>query len=435
MDIEQPSLAVNWHESSHVGLMQDETKRKLNPTVLVLLETYLPGYKAGGPIRSIANIVRALGDEFKFRIVTLDRDHGETVPYPNIHTGTWTSLDGVPILYLSPGLRGLLSMCSLLRSVKRDHVLYLNSVFARRSSLVPLFMCWLRLCRPRRIVLAPRGEFMPGALSIKPLRKRLFIRAARWSGLFRGVLWNATSELEREEIMRRFPTSTAIDLSAGSVAGALRHEQVQRSLITNVPEIAFPELIAPTRPRKVSGRLTILFLARIARIKNLSAALQAVAGLSGDIVFDIYGPQEDNAYWRECLQRIDRLPANIRVRYCGAVEHNRTSGIFGRYDVFLLPTCGESFGHVIYEALSAGCPVLISDRTPWHGLEAEGAGWELPLEEPGRFRTMLQWFVEADEQVYCKFAQNAHNYLRRRLPDPTTIDAHRQLFRLAAAKG
>ena len=46
------------------------------PIILSFAGHYLPGYKAGGPIRSIANMVDQLGDEFDFRIVAGDRDLG-----------------------------------------------------------------------------------------------------------------------------------------------------------------------------------------------------------------------------------------------------------------------------------------------------------------------------------------------------------------------
>ena len=46
-------------------------------TILSSVGYYLPGYKAGGPIRTLANMVDRLGDEFQFKIVTLDRDFGD----------------------------------------------------------------------------------------------------------------------------------------------------------------------------------------------------------------------------------------------------------------------------------------------------------------------------------------------------------------------
>jgi glycosyltransferase involved in cell wall biosynthesis len=45
-----------------------------------------------------------------------------------------------------------------------------------------------------------------------------------------------------------------------------------------------------------------------------------------------------------------------------------------------LPSRGENFGHIVPEAWAAGCPVLVSDRTPWRNLAQQGVGWDLPLE-------------------------------------------------------
>ena len=49
--------------------------------ILTFVDYYLPGYKAGGPIRTIANMVSQLGGEFEFLIVTRERDFLDTVPY------------------------------------------------------------------------------------------------------------------------------------------------------------------------------------------------------------------------------------------------------------------------------------------------------------------------------------------------------------------
>jgi len=48
------------------------------------------------------------------------------------------------------------------------------------------------------------------------------------------------------------------------------------------------------------------------------------------------------------------------------------------YDAFIFPTLGENFGHVIIESLSAGCPVLCSDQTPWNDVFRAGGGSVIP---------------------------------------------------------
>ena len=45
--------------------------------ILIFVGYYLPGYKGGGALRTIVNLVQHLGEEFDFWIVTRDRDLGD----------------------------------------------------------------------------------------------------------------------------------------------------------------------------------------------------------------------------------------------------------------------------------------------------------------------------------------------------------------------
>ena len=55
--------------------------------ILVFVNRYLPDYKSGGPIRSIANLVERMGKKYHFYIVTSDRDGGDTKPFNDINKG------------------------------------------------------------------------------------------------------------------------------------------------------------------------------------------------------------------------------------------------------------------------------------------------------------------------------------------------------------
>jgi len=48
--------------------------------ILILTDYYLPGYKGGGPMRTLSTMVDRLGDEYRFRVLTRDRDLGDTEP-------------------------------------------------------------------------------------------------------------------------------------------------------------------------------------------------------------------------------------------------------------------------------------------------------------------------------------------------------------------
>jgi glycosyltransferase involved in cell wall biosynthesis len=384
------------------------------PTVLILLGAYLPGYKAGGPIRSIENLVGALGGEFSFKIVTGDRDAGDQSPFLDIVANRWVRVGKADVMYLRPGLRGILGLCALLHSLDCDTGLYINSFFATRFSILPVLLRWLKLCRPRYVVLAPRGEFSPGALHFKGPRKRVFIWISQRLGWHREVIWQASSTLEARDIRRQFPGAS----------------QVQIAEVIPTPDLAaLMAATSPERRAKKRGELHAVFVSRICRKKNLAGALRMLGGVSGKVFLDIFGPAEESDYFAECQQAIAALPADIQVRYCGQIEHAEVGRVFADHDLFLFPTFGENYGHVISEALRAGCPVLISDQTPWRNLEADGVGWDIPLNETERFRAVLQQCVNGDAQWQAALSMRAMDYGAKHAASAETIDANRRLLR------
>jgi len=383
--------------------------------ILVPMDYYLPGNKAGGPVRSLANLIAALGDEFAFRILTRDRDLGDSMAYPNLGGQGWKPVGKAEVLYLSPGLAGKLAYLWQLVTVDRATVLYLYSFLSRTYSMLPVVLWWMGLCRPRCVVLAPRGEFSSGALGIHSRRKWFFLTLSRTLGLHRKVIWAASTPFEAEDIRRQFDRG-----------GKQLCEVV---LACDLPNPAFPLL--ERAHRKWPGELRIVLVGRVSRMKNIDLAIRMLAGLRGKVTFDIIGPVEDTAYWQECKNHAARLPNNISVHFAGAVEHEQVLAAFAAHDLMLLPTLGENFGHVIHESLAMGCPVLISDRTPWRHLEADGVGWDLPLNEPGRFTTVLQQCQDADEAWLSGVSKRARQYAFNRSSAKELINDNRNLFLLA----
>ena len=359
--------------------------------ILTFVGYYFPGYKAGGPIRTLANMVDRLGDEFQFKIITADRDFGDTKPYPGIRIDGWNSVGKADVFYMSPGRRSLSDFRRPLCSTEYD-VLYLNSFFSPHFTIKPLLLRRLGLIPDRPLIIAPRGEFSPGALGLKSLKKLVYITVARAFGLYKGAGWQASSEHEETDIRQWFGSNARVIIAP------------------NLP----PLINAADKPKAVKGKtkgcLKIIFLSRISRMKNLDGALDMLKELKGKVEFNIYGPMEDKLYWAECQKIISSLPENIKVKYRGSIAHDKVGAVMREHDLFLFPTLGENFGHVILEALCAGCPVLISDQTPWRDLEEKGVGWDLPLSKPEMFQEVLQKCVDMNDEEYVKWSERARGY-------------------------
>ena len=91
-------------------------------------------------------------------------------------------------------------------------------------------------------------------------------------------------------------------------------------------------------------------------MKNLQFALEMLKSAHGEIQLDIYGPVDDQVYWKSCVALISGLPNSIRVTYEGSVAQDQVLEVFAKYHFQLLPTLGENFGYTILEGLAAGCP-------------------------------------------------------------------------------
>jgi glycosyltransferase involved in cell wall biosynthesis len=292
-------------------------------------------------------------------------------------------------------------------------LIYLNSFFSV-FAITTLLLRRFGAVRRKPIVLAHRGELSTGALGLKRTKKKLFVTLARWTGLHRGVIWQASSEMEREEIQA--------------------YDEGPTVITPNIPaRVDIEQEDLASKPPKAAGEARFVFLSRIAKKKNLDYALGLLEGVEGRVVFDIYGTREDREYLDRCAELMNRLPASVRARYVGPVPPDEVHATLQGYHFFLFPTLNENFGHVILEALLAGLPVLTSDQTYWRGLEAASAGWDLRLEDREQFAARVRECVAMGADRYRRMSRSAHDLARRYLEDPRGVDATRRLLLDAVA--
>jgi len=163
--------------------------------------------------------------------------------------------------------------------------------------------------------------------------------------------------------------------------------------------------------------LNIVYLSRLHPIKNLKFLLEILPNIKDKVYLDVFGPVDNHQYVEECEKLMSQLPENLNVRMKGEVAHENVNQTLEKYNFFVLPTEGESFGHIIAEALASGCPLIISNRTPWVNLEEKGIGWDLPLEDKNKWIDTLKYCIKLNNRDYLKLAANARNYLNEWLAE------------------
>lgn len=393
--------------TSNDGMAAESLRSR--PVILAFNRTYLPGFKGGGPIRTLTNMVEQLGHALDFRIVTQDRDAGDSVPYAGIAEGTWTPLGSSHVCYLSPAAVTLQKMTELIRRTRPD-VIYLNSFFDRLFTQRVLIAKWAGSLPQVPVVIAPRGEFSPGALGCKRYRKQVYLTIFRAARLYRDIFWQASTALERDDIRRVLPSVPSQDVA---IACDLAAPAAAVEVVTNPTEEGQP--------------LKVLFLSRITPMKNLVYAIELLHRVRCPVVFTVSGPRQDD-YWAECQRKAKTLPSHVSFEYLEAVPPSEVPVVMRRHDLFLLPTLGENFGHVIQEALSVGLPVLISDRTPWSRVRDVGAGWALPLDHPDAFVEVIEHLSAVSGSQRLAMRQAAAAFGRDEAFNRVAINDNLRLF-------
>ena len=323
----------------------------VRPKVIILIGAFWPGHESAGPNLSVKAMCESLSDQIEFFLVARDRPFGAAEPM--VATGEWRDLGWAKIHYLTVGSKGAEGLAQLLRDTPHD-LLFVNGFFDREFTIPAMLARRFGKAPRAPVVISPRGEFSSGALGLKNARKGLYMILVRLLGLAKQVTFHVTSEEEQADTRKLFPNN-----------------RIER--ITNVRPLF------PLPPYQPGNLFRLAFLGRISPVKGLDVALEALALVTERVDFTIYGPVSDAAHWARCEELIAALPANVTAHRDGEVTNDAVPSAMAKQDLMFMPSRSENFGHAIFEALCAGTPVLIGDRTPWQDLEAAKAGFDIPL--------------------------------------------------------
>src|SRR5690554_5181469 len=131
---------------------------KKSTKILVFIDWFYPAYKAGGPVKSVFNLVQALKLDFEFNIVTSNQDvDGEQL---EVVPNEWTEYEGIRLIYLTKEMQSPKVYRAIFDELKPD-VIYYNSLFSKKFTLMPYWA--LKKCKCTHLI-APRGMLGKGAL-------------------------------------------------------------------------------------------------------------------------------------------------------------------------------------------------------------------------------------------------------------------------------
>ncbi len=371
--------------------------------VLIITGRYLPGYKDGGPVRSLKNLTDYLGDEYEFWILTCDRDHGDMEAYAGIQHGEWNRVGKANVYYVPPHRFSFKIIKTLAENMD---VIYVSGCF-NDYAIKTLLLKRINLLK-RPVVIAAMGLFSPLAFRIKYIKKKLFVVALNLSGLCRNIYWSATSEMEVNEISRQIWTRSD-----------------QFFVAEDLPRFVEDRVI---KKRKIQNEIRVVWISRIAPKKNLLGAVKVLNNVHSKVNFVIYGPVHDAEYWEKCQAELKKLPDNVQWEYRNELESEQVVKELEQYHVFLFPTFGENYGHVIQEAMSAGCVCVLSDQTPWRNLDQKGIGGVLPVDDTIGMAKKIDEYAAMGQNEWNQLVDATLEYAIENSNDKIGNSGYRRIF-------
>lgn len=330
------------------------------------------------------------GDMYEIFIVCKNHDLKDKTPYTNINDG-WNVVGKAKVRYLPDKDFNVSSFDQLVSEVMPD-LIYSSSVMSAKMNL-PL----ISLARKRRIplLLAPRGELNDTAIKIKAWKKKPYLWLLKRFKFLNQVYIQATSEDELKNCYKHLNVS-----------------EQQVFLLPNIPSA----VVRKNYTDKRNGKINIVFVARILPNKNLKYAIQAVNRLQGEVCFDIYGPIENETYWNECKEEIEKAPSNIKILYKGKLKPSEARDIYSQYDCLVFPTLFENYGQVIAESISHDCPVVISkNTTPWDDLNDDVGHFAISLDDQAQFVNALSDIMYMNNEEYSKLLEKLRKYAEKKM--------------------
>lgn len=371
--------------------------------ILIVVDGYTPAETYGGPTVSIDNLVKLLHENFSISVVCRDHEISSktslnSIISNEINYGKYNE----KILYLDDKH---FNYNYIISKIDKPDMVYVNSLFS-----VKLLMIAYKVAKNNntKVLVAPRGQLEDNALKIKGSKKLPFISFLNWmpKSVKNRIRYHATNEEEKQSIQKR-----------------IKNSDQNIYVLNNIPSI--PDRLEPISSKQ-PNKINMCFISRIQTKKNLDFAIKVLGNVSDRIYvnYDIYGPIENEIYWKECQKMISKLPEHVNVTYRGMISHDNIFDTFAKYDLFFFPTKSENYGHVIAESLFSGCPVLISDQTPWNDVAEYEAGEAFSLSQIENFYDFINDIALMSAEELIEVKKNAVYYARKK----TEVDKLKNLY-------
>jgi len=361
--------------------------------VCLVSSSFYPAIFYGGPISATWDLSKKIGEKgIEVYVSTTNANGNKKLENVDVKNHI-KQAENVFVRYYHEQIVNLLSLSFLLNiysDIKKSDVVYIQYLF-HYTVAISLLFSWIL---GRKTVLCPRGSFSSFTLSNdKILWKKLWISIIIKPYANR-INWQASSYLEKEDILKCFPNANVNIISDGIDFNSFQNSEKtdSKSLVKKYTDQEFEEVSE-----------VVFSMGRLNKIKGFDVLIDSFSMYVKESPFSkLIIAGADDGVENELLNQIESLGLSDSVFLIGLVDFNQKKELLSNSSVFALCSEFESFGIVVAEALACGLPVLVSDKTAWKDLNKNNCGIFAENRKEDFFRALNQIRLSNFTSENCK---------------------------------
>ncbi len=365
----------------------------------------------GGVVRAVMDLCGALAEAgHEITLMT---------PYVNDLPDTWIrGHNGCPRVVPLGKLRQPLNLLDRMtlqiieEQLAQAQVLHLHEMWT--TSNIQLRKIAERLQVPH--VYSVHGMLNDWCLAEKRLKKSLYLGLVGRQLLEQASAVHCTAAAELQQAQRQFSSGRGIVIPLALDFGQF----------INLPG---PQLAEEEFPSLKTDQFKVLLMSRLHHVKGVEYLLHALKQLSdaGQKCQVFIAGTGEQKYEQELHSLVDQLDLNDSVHFLGFVSGQLKISLLEACDGFVLPTTGENFGFVLFEALAAGRPVITTQGPcTWPELASSGGAMIVQQEASAIADAIEELAGNASRRVIM--GQSGRAWVRNHLSGERILHMYEQMY-------
>ncbi|MEI6336268.1 MAG: glycosyltransferase [Methylococcaceae bacterium] len=331
--------------------------------ISLVIPSFYPAVVYGGPIFSTLHTCQELSklDDTEIYVSTTNANMTSKL---DVVTNKWQQIEKyLFVKYYNTTINHTISLSMyffMWSDIKKADVVHIQSVY----SFSTIFGLLYSKVFKKPVLLSPRGQFgawcLENGSSFKKKWLDWFIKPFAYK-----VIWHATAEQEKDEILTIFP-GVKIEV----IPNGIEYAPFQNSNL-----LSKNEFVQKFTQKNVDAYKIIVSMGRLQKKKGFDILIDSfleVLKKYPNIKLFIAG--QDEGEEANLKNQIIRLGLEDKAFLIGPISGQDKIDFLANADLFVLPSHNENFGNVYVESLAAGTPVVASKNTPWQVVEDSNCG-------------------------------------------------------------